>query len=75
MQKHDVEARDRLEAAFGSKYSEATLIVPIANLPEMIPLILSLHQRRKQGVLSLLLPLFQFTFLGELLSMYPGIWA
>jgi len=30
MQEHDVEARDRLEAAFGSKDSQATLTVPIA---------------------------------------------
>jgi len=30
MQEHDVEVGDRLEAAFGSKDSEATLTVPIA---------------------------------------------
>jgi len=34
MQEHDVEARDRLEATFSSKNSEATLTVPIAKSSE-----------------------------------------
>ena len=72
MKEHDVAARDRLAAAFDSEDSVVTLTVPIVKSSgdDSIDIMPS----PKQSVLSLLLPLFQFTFLGKLLPMYLVTW-
>jgi len=72
VKEHDVAARDRLAAAFDSEDSVVTLTVPIVKSSgdDSIDIMPS----PKQSVLSLLLPLFQFTFLGKLLPMYLVTW-
>jgi len=75
MQEHNAEARDRLEATFGSKDSKVTLTVRIAKSfrDDSIDIIPS--PKKKAGHYQSLLPLFQFTFLGELLPICLVIWA
>ena len=83
MQEHDLKAKDRLEAAFVSKDSEATLTMPIANSSKDNPIDIMIQPEKKVGrsqsptpsVLAYFLGIVAFSVFNDLaLSMKHHFW-
>jgi len=69
MQEHDAEARDKLEATFGNKDSEATLTMPIAKSSEDDSIDILPLPKKKAGHLESPTPSVSVYFPGKITSI------